>query len=600
MITEELLSYIRKEITDGSTKEQITEILTTSGWTTPDIEEAFVKIGASYKVEEQADAETIVAQETKVDVSNQLTDEVNNNEVEPSSPVETASVDASQYNNIEVHKSKKWVIFTLVVLFISVIGAGSVYAYFSFYKKLTPYEVLTRMVKASKQIGTSKFNTDLSMNLQTSLNSKGSGISKVNLELKSKGSQNTTNPKDAKMDSNINININASYGFFAVNFELDLDMKVIDNVVYVRLNKVPNLPIPIDFSKIVGKWIKIDNTEFSKVADQASIKSSDMNKLLSNTKKNKEKIIAEMVSFVKGKKQIINRSFVNENDEKIGDVSVYHYVVKVSPDDVKTLFDKMVDIIKSVNPDSIDIAKIDKFKKSDNFNKMIDMLSNIDSQMWIGKKDFLPYKTSIKLNLVDEKFEVPSGNKKQYDKEQLISDNFNKAYATIINSYNQNGEIAWGNDFSLGICPSGSDASNTIFTKNKNISSAISKIRESGAAKVYCVIVGNSTATSKFAISVVLPGGSDGWCMGSDDLMNDNPSGPPSGSAKTNGECGKYIPETTAPVVVPKSFVYLNGDVSIVYSASDYGKPVMVTAPENSTSIKDIIKELNTQSHTQR
>lgn len=583
MTTEELLSYIKKQSADGSTKEQISESLIGAGWTMVDVDEAFTEINAQTPVSPPT-KEISTSPEVKTKVEGETPQNFSKRKPFEQSPAQTSSEKNASpniwQNEEESHKSKKvGIIFVAVALFV-LVGAGGAYAYFSFFQKLAPYEVLTRMVEASQQIGASKFESDFSMNFQVS--SKEAEVGKVDMKITTKGAKDISSLKDSKADFNANIEFDASAGFFGINLNLDADIKILDNVVYVRLNKISDLPMPVDLSDISGKWIKIDQTGLKDAGGQVGFESQNLDKILEENKEKQKKIFKKLADLFKDIEQIINRSVLEGGDKKIDGTSVYHYIVKVSPKDAETLFDSFVEIaIEASEKGEIDIDEIEKFKQSEGFKQMIDILTEIDLQMWIGKKDFLQYKTAVKLELVDKKIADKSREKAR---QAVIKASLSGIRPSAELFYDDN-KYRYGDNFELGLCPD-AGSSNIIFAKDKNIISAVKSIKNAKGKEVSCVAVGDSVGAHKYAISAVFGDGSGGWCVDSSGFWE-------SGSAGEDGECGEYASSTS--MVVPNDYFVFNGDISFVYSASDYGESVVVETPEISVSIEELLKEITEQ-----
>ncbi len=113
MITDELLSYINKQIEDGFTKDQIKETLTSSGWTIKDAQEAFDVVDNSSKKEVGG---------AKVNVSSAV------NQIQQ--PVSSAKSVTLQQPEVKSKAVSNMLIILGIVL---LLGAVGVYVYFIFF-----------------------------------------------------------------------------------------------------------------------------------------------------------------------------------------------------------------------------------------------------------------------------------------------------------------------------------------------------------------------------------------------------------------------------------------------------------------------------------
>ncbi len=116
MITDELLSYINKQLEDGFTKDQIKETLTSSGWTIKDAQEAFDVVDNSSKKEVGG----IGGEDVKISSAvNQI-----------QQPIANAKSIALQQSEVKSNAVSSMLIILGIVL---LLGAVGVYVYFIFF-----------------------------------------------------------------------------------------------------------------------------------------------------------------------------------------------------------------------------------------------------------------------------------------------------------------------------------------------------------------------------------------------------------------------------------------------------------------------------------
>jgi hypothetical protein len=350
MPNQQLVDYIKLSLERGVDKEQIKNLLLSSGWQEAEVNEAFDFV------------ESLKQQH-------------------PLSPLNDNQVYTQNLQSQAVFQEsgkKKNVLFLVVSIFLGILLiGGGVFAYFYYFKE-TPEKVFEKMMGKISEI--EKFVKTVEYQ----------GEIKTQVEVRV---QNDTDKdvNDSFWGKNINtdvslvfdgkIDFDGSKMSFVGNklkFSMDplkiepnnfaLEGRVIDKNLYLKFNNL-NLGF-IDLSFLSNQWIKID------IEKEENI--------------NPEKIKNYNKEFAKSK---ILRPVEYLGEEKIDTIRTNHYKFKLDKDEFKRL-----------------LSENGNKKLSENEIKNIENLDKTSGEIWIGKKDYLPYRLKL-LILYEEKSknEISSG-----------------------------------------------------------------------------------------------------------------------------------------------------------------------------------------------
>lgn len=588
MTTEELISYIKQQISSGYTKEQISEALVDSGWGESDIEEAFNLTSSNIQI--KTDTSTQVSSRTTEGTHQKKVDlyaQPRKQPTEKTPPEATSKKHESRIltkedvnNNGGKHTAMVIVVSLLVVALLS---AGGAYAYFALFNKMEPYEVFKRTLEASSEVTSNRFSSDISIEINAESTEIGAG--ELSFKIVSSGAKSTFRGGNPKIDVNFNIDLEASSGPFIIKFGLDADLRVLDKILYMRVNSITDLPafVPIDLSSIKGEWFKVDMTEVENAGSQFGLEAEDIEDILEENKEKQEEFLAGVASFFDEIEQIVNRSTTEGEDKKIDGVSVYHYIVKVSESDLRRLFDKVIEIaIEVLEPGDVNIVEIEEFKKSKEFDQFLSVMSKIETEMWIGKKDFLIYKSTLGWSIdnvkIDKGFLGVGGGESTQD---ILRDAIKAEFESIASSMEEyhDSENGYGPYVPLGSCPDLNEGE-TAFAKDFSTAFSISYASNIAEGKALCVATGGGNAQA-YAISLPFDGGTSSFCVDSSGFIGD-------GEAGENAKCKEHV--SAGIPVDGAGEVTIDGSIKFTYSASDYNESVTVEVPEGATSILDFVE----------
>ncbi len=204
-----------------------------------------------------------------------------------------------------------------------------------------------------------------------------------------------------------------------VQIALAGNFKKIGDTQYLKINSFPlvfSAFLPPQIKTLENKWIKIDLESYKKIIEVIQSLGSSVRVVvpldeIANKSKDFQKELGEKIKNILKDKQLysIEKEFP---DEKIEGEKAYHYKVSLKPaetaevvaETIKTVEEEMLKAFGTgpAYPDSAEIKK----KVEEAFNK----IGAVSAEIWIGKKDFLPYKIFGSLTIKEPNKSKPAGN----------------------------------------------------------------------------------------------------------------------------------------------------------------------------------------------
>ena len=206
--------------------------------------------------------------------------------------------------------------------------------------------------------------------------------------------------------------------FEGMEFSLAGENKTIGEDSYLKLTTLPALPflqpffeiLGIDLSQIKDQWIKLDEESFSKALTP---------EIEAEMQKEKQaEIIQKFQALLKNKKlYIVKREFP---DKEIWGEKTFHYLVALNKEEIKKLMPELFEILwkyylepqfemmmpmllPSEQPAEPKEEVRTEFLKT--VNEFLEKISEIQAELWIGKKDYLLYKIKGEKEIDLSKFE---------------------------------------------------------------------------------------------------------------------------------------------------------------------------------------------------
>lgn len=370
MINNQLLDYIKQQLSLNISRETITSNLKSVGWTEEDISEAF---------------RTIIPLSTSVSV--------------PSTPTisPTISPGVSNVAKPEIKteflkaKSKKGKVFAVIlVLILLVLASGGAYAYYS-----GAFVSLPGLV--SESIGNLKVTTSATYDTTVSIDFSGvqslvSGVGQMlpgigltpssKFIITTKGSYDVSdknNPKSLAV-------ISADFGTLSLAAEL----RVLNSTLYGELTKAPTIGFFPMFSSYENKWFSIPlKSENNQVANN-SVGLLSVSSLSSVGTSILDKITPEQKDHLYQMFQ--NAHFVKTTQrfspETINGVLSYHYGFDLDQAGISSYLQSLKEYVNTIGKDDSVLSAFDPTPIS----KSLDNLKDFKGEIWIGRSDKLPYK----------------------------------------------------------------------------------------------------------------------------------------------------------------------------------------------------------------
>jgi hypothetical protein len=382
MITQELLNYIKQQLQEGKNKQEIKNSLLQVGWQEQDIEEAFSSLS------------------------------INQTSQTPQTNISSFQPPFEQIPTKRKNK-KLIVIISIIVLFLAVIGGG-IFAYFNYFQ--SPEKITQKMIEKLLEIKSLEYYGEIKPQFTDS--SLNNAIIKFSV---SSDEQDSNNPKSQfSLDLKIPLPeqllpflrepeqnlLPPEQNLLANELSLGLEARSINKLIYFRINN-----LDVRFSdlnskflnepkvNLSSKWVKIDLEELKKQLGEFKYEEKELTP--EQIKKIKNTI--KQTKFVKIVKKL--------PDEKIEGVKTHHYEFTIDKEEFKNLITNIWNIITEENKkngtstgenDNEFMNNLMDQEVKDTVMNFVDEFSkkvNSKSEIWIGKKDLLPYKIELNFEL---------------------------------------------------------------------------------------------------------------------------------------------------------------------------------------------------------
>ncbi|MDP2927143.1 MAG: hypothetical protein Q8N65_03360 [bacterium] len=400
MITPELVAYINKQLREGKAKEEIASALRGQGWPEADLNEAFGRMDLSFvppvAVRPPLPSFSPPASQPSVrrtGLDSDLTDE---------EEAQIFKKDSSSSNFLD----KKRLLIILLALGVSLVGGGAA-AYF--YYSQSPERIIAQMLEKSAQVKSEHYSGQADLELEVSGNSLlSSFLGGETPDSPPSGSPLSTKvilglTTEFEMAADLKEPSHPRY-FFVFNLVnkdepaesrkpfFGLEMRGLDQVVYLKINELSGLGQ--DASGLVGQWVKIDPEEVASQMRQMGTAEKDV-KEFEEAWKAPEISSEKMAELLKEFKVL--KITAKLSGEKIDGQNTYHYKYVIEKEAVKKLIQEM---------DRLSGEKGWDEETRNDFFRSFDSLGSIEGEIWIGQKDLLPHKLTLKLEVKGEEKET--------------------------------------------------------------------------------------------------------------------------------------------------------------------------------------------------
>lgn len=280
--------------------------------------------------------------------------------------------------------NKKAVILILTgLLFILALGTAA----YAFYPP-TPEKVVERMFAKLSDVKTmeysgiveakvttsadllSLFNPAKWSEVQRSTAGRIAGSQEVPVKIQFEGASDLSNLNTPKSALSMSLSVSG--------FLFTLDTRTFGDVIYLKLAEFPNLGF--DVSKFLNKWIKVDEQAFKAYGFKTSDKGDEnIDKQLSPEEEERIGSAVEDYPIF----QIANKLA----DEAINGKKTYHYELSVSKENLANLISQVNEVM----------GRQMKEEELSSFKQTLKDLTFNPAEIWIGKKDYWPYRLLLGL-----------------------------------------------------------------------------------------------------------------------------------------------------------------------------------------------------------
>jgi len=371
MPDENLLKYIKDGLAMGRTEDVLRSLLLSAGWTEKDINDAFLfmKNGGQAPV-------MPVAVTPKEAIPPQIETQM----VQQYAPVKRSNIK----------------IIGIIIFVVCVLGAGSAFGYYYLQSQVSPQQVLNKAFAAMGNVKTYSFSQSITSNINipsSSLSIMGGTKSPASAVLFSASDTGALDLSDlTNIKQSFVLNISASTGTTPIATG-QIDYISLDNIFYIKLDNIalggPTTSAPNPFSTMfqffIGQWFKIDSNAIKQTFLQYAKASSSSQSLLeaqSSTQLSADKI--QQIGVVAAQYPIFT-VIQTLSSEAIGGQDMYHYGLDLDKANLKSFIAAAYPIISGQSIPDNQLAST---------TAALDGITFKDVEIWIGKKDFLPYKIS--------------------------------------------------------------------------------------------------------------------------------------------------------------------------------------------------------------
>jgi len=309
-----------------------------------------------------------------------------NPSISPSRPASLGAASPEAPFSPPKRMNKILLVGVFVVIGLLIIGGGA-FAYFNYFQ--SPEKIIQKMIVKLPEIKSFEYageaNAEVKLGdlpagesgdfgpAQMLLNKKDSKTS-----FKYSGSFDMRNTNDPKGRLAFNIKTDA---LPLAELVLGAEFRVIDKIIYLQISEAPNLGI-IDLSAIKNQWMKIDIEAAKKQIGSDKVQ-EEIAKAQSKQDLTPEQTAKLKTAFEQAKIFEITEKLAGE---KIEGVNTYHYKYIINKDEFKKFF---------INANQIVNGKALTEQELTAFDESFQTMESPGGEIWIGKKDFLPYRITL-------------------------------------------------------------------------------------------------------------------------------------------------------------------------------------------------------------
>ncbi|MCL5733638.1 MAG: hypothetical protein M1334_03190 [Patescibacteria group bacterium] len=364
MVTNQLIDYIKSQLQNGADAEQIKGALMAGGWQAKDIEDAFKSIDPS----KFSNIRSAIQQSQNAQKDFSISKKINSK------------------------------LIAVIVIAGVIIAGGAAFGYYIYFRPLSPAEVMAKTLNNLSGIKSFSYSLEAQSVVTQSVTQNPFGQPQpavnqtANININASGTADISDLNNIKLELNLNPLINISSQ--GMSFSPNLDLIKISNVIYLMVNNIPSFGF-LPVSSFENKWIEIDLTKINQEFKNSPLGQiqDQINQQLGQASSSQIQISQAQINSIK--EAVLNSGAFEFSqalpDENIGGSDFYHYQFVLNRDKFVDLIVKIGQIVKNNQPLSQEDLKNIQNSKDSLDNNLI--LNPID--IWISKKDFLPYRIGV-------------------------------------------------------------------------------------------------------------------------------------------------------------------------------------------------------------
>ncbi len=365
MANQQLVSYINEEVRRKVSKEQIKTDLLAKGWPVALVDEAF---NSPAPFTPMAAAPTPPPASAPVSLK----------------PLASQAISLHSEMAPKGLSKKMWLVIGIVA-FCLLAGGGGAYGYFGYY--LSSDRIMGEMMTRWPSVTTAQYTGNLAMEIKETaapnaneLSAKPSATPQI-LSASFSGSANMKEIENASSYFSINIKANELEGLPDTSF--GMDVRSIGTVLYLKLaTPSDGKGGAFDFSALNDKWVSLDLDAIQDEFDPAPENSPE--------REAASKKVAELQAALK-RHQLLEITG-QLPAETINEVPTFHFSYVINLEEARKLVIEAREIMDERKLNESEIAEI---------AKALEGSAQPSGELWIGKKDYMPYKMTFKTSRVN-------------------------------------------------------------------------------------------------------------------------------------------------------------------------------------------------------
>ncbi len=364
MINDELLGYIRGQLSQKVPRESISANLRGAGWAESDIAEGFQALAP-------APSPVMPSVVTPAPVSSPASS------VFPIQPAYTE------------HKPKNMkIVVGIFVLLLVLAGGASAYGYYS--GLFVNFPTLEKQaIENAHNAKTANFDATIDVDFSDiKSDSLGSlsmfGINSKNLVLTTKGSYDVNDGNNPKVDMNLSLTLGT---FYATG-----EIRALDNTLYGTITKMPAALSLLPLSISPSKWFS-----YPYKAKQSDISNNGLPGLSTLYPNIQDNLTDEQKEHIYelGRDAHLIKQVKKLPMETVGGESSYHFSFDLDREGMLAYLQATEDYIKTSGKDNSALSVFD----TSSLKKGLDTIKDFQGEIWIGKSDKMTHKITMNCNI---------------------------------------------------------------------------------------------------------------------------------------------------------------------------------------------------------